>query len=444
MKKLLILALIAGSLLFPLTLLERGLTYDEALYLSIGRNLSFNFSDYTMNSSLMLYRPPMLPYVIGITSRLTGGFSEGISMIITPFFSFLLILSFYVVLKHFYNEKIAFFSTLFLLICPLYLRYSLRVLNHAEFAFFFFLSLVTFRKGLHSRPWWFILSGILGGLAFLTRYTGLMYFLIIGLYILLEKRSQFYREKGIYIGILFFFVPVIPWALFSHQVYNGYSEFAQVAMAVLPANDLMHTLRVAGMTIVETTPFLIFFMIMGIKKLKRDTFFVAYFAGAVLTLVLLKHREPRFILDFAPVFALSAGTCAASLYKKKKTVIFVVAALLCAQSVAEVVYTSQFELHIKEAGLFIASSPIQGAVMANEEAQLYYYTQRRIYFYPPSKTASESLLHQDVALLVINHCSSPPYIEELLQDLQWEHIFTSEKGCGASIYSSENPVFYFV
>ncbi|KYK37963.1 MAG: hypothetical protein AYK18_17865 [Theionarchaea archaeon DG-70] len=116
MKKLLILALIAGSLLFPFTLLERGLTYDEALYLSIGRNLSSNFSDYTMNSSLMLYRPPMLPYVIGITSRLTGGFSEGISMVITPFFSFLLILSFYVVLKHFYNEKIAFFSTLFLLI----------------------------------------------------------------------------------------------------------------------------------------------------------------------------------------------------------------------------------------------------------------------------------------------------------------------------------------
>lgn len=441
MRKLLILGLLAGFMLSTLSLIERGFTYDEALYLSIGRNLSDDFSDYTMNSNYMLYRPPMLPYLIGITSRVAGGFSEGISMGITPFFSFLLIVSFYVAVKHFYNEKIAFFSAIFLLLCPLYVRHSVRVLNHVEFAFFFSMALFSFRKGLQDRFWWFILSGILGGLAFLTRYVGLMYFPIIGLYILTEKRLQFYREKGIYISFLFWAVPVLPWAFFSNEVYNGYYEFARVAMAVIPTDDLMYTLRYIGVTILELTPFFVLFAVLGIKPLKKDYFFVSYFCGALLALVLLRHREPRFILDFSPVLALSAGAFAASIYEKRKSLMSIIIVLLVLQSVGEVVYTSQFELHMKEAGQFVAHSPIEGAVLANEEAQMYYYTQRKIYFYPPSKADCELLLSQDVAFLVINQCSPPPYIDELLQDSQWELVFASEKGCGASIYSVMNTDF---
>ncbi len=239
MKKLWILALLSGSLLFSLNLVERGFTYDEALYLSIGRNLSLNFSDYTMNSKYMLYRPPILPYLIGITSRLTGGFSEGISMLITPFFSFLLILLLYTLTRHYYGENTAFFSALLLILCPLYVRHSIRVLNHIEFALLFFLSLFCFRKGSHW--YWYILSGILGGLAFLTRYTGLMYFAVTGIYLLLEKKTDFYKEKRAYLAFFSFLIPVLPWAFFSDKVYDGYFEFAKVAFAAIPTDSSMYT-----------------------------------------------------------------------------------------------------------------------------------------------------------------------------------------------------------
>lgn len=444
MKKLLILALCTGILLFVPNFIERGFTYDEALYLSIGRNLSQDFKDYTMNSNYMLYRPPVLPYLISITSRVAGGFSGGISMGITPFFSFLLIVLLYIVIKHFYDEKIAFFSAVFLLLCPLYLRHSVRVLNHVEFAFFFSMALFSFRKGLQGRFWWFFLSGILGGLAFLTRYVGVMYIPVMGLYVLLERKTEFYKEKGCYLSFFSFFIPVIPWALFSNEVYNGYYEFMRVAMAVIPTDDFMHTVQYIAVTILELTPFFILFTILGIKRLKRDSFFLAYFCGTLLTLVLLRHREPRFILDFSPVLALSAGVFAASIYERKKTLIHVVIILLLLQSAGEVVYTSQFELHIKEAGLYIAQSPVKGAVIANEEAQMYYYTQRKVYFYPLSEKESKILLQEDAAFFVVNHCSPPPYLDELLQNSQWELIFATEKGCGASIYSGKNFVFDFV
>ncbi len=192
------------------------------------------------------------------------------------------------------------------------------------------------------------------------------------------------------------------------------------------------------MTILELTPFLALFIALGIQRLKKDTFFVSYFSGAILTLILLRHREPRFILDFSPVLALSAGAYASSLQKKK---LLIVLSLLFLQSVGEAIYTSQSELHIKEAGLFIASSPEKGAVISNEEAQMYYYTQRKVYFYPPSKEEYSKLLTEDVTFIMVNQCLPPPYIDSVLQNSQWNLAFVSQKGCGASVYSVKKLIF---
>lgn len=445
MNRLLVLTLLSAGILFSLTLVERGFTYDETLYLSIGRNLSDNPADYTMNGKYMLYRPPVLPYLIAGSSLITRGFSEPVSMFITPVFSLLLILSFYYGITHYYSERTAFFSALFLLLCPLYVRHSIRVLNHIEFALFFFLAVLAFRTGIEkSKMYWFCLSGIVGGLAFLTRYTGLMYFAVIGIYVLLEKRLHFYREKGVYIAFLFFFIPVIPWAFFSGEVYNGYFEFARIAMAALPRDSVTHTLQYIGVTILELTPFLVFFTLLGARTLKKDTFFLSYFGGALLTLILLQHREPRFILDFLPALALPAGAYVSSIYKKRKHIIYIVLFLMLLQTIGESIYASRFELHIKEAGLFIAESPLKGDIIANEEAQMYYYTERTVYFFPSTINEYESLLRNDVAFIVINQCSPPPFINEVLQGSQWKTAFVSEKGCGVIIYNVKKPLFYLL
>ena len=444
MNKLLVLVLISSLTLLSLTLVERGFTYDECVYLSIGRNLTKNYTDYTMNGKYMLYRPPILPYAIAVTSSLTGGYSEEISLFVTPFFSLLLIILFYYGISHYYNNDIAFFSALFLALCPLFVRHSILVLNHSEFALFFFLAFLTFRKGLSNNSLWFCLSGFLGGIAFLTRYSGLMYFPVIGLYVFLERRFQFYKEKRILLAFFSFFVPVLPWAFFSNEVYNGYSEFASMAMIALPKDDLLHTLQFIGLTILELTPFFVIFAMLGVQKLKKDTFFISYSVGALLTLILLNHREPRFILDFSPALALSCGVYVFSIYKKRKTIIYVLVVILFLQSVGESIFTSSSNLHIREAGLFIAESPVKGAVIADEESQMYYYTQRKTYFFPPTKDACEPLLEEDIAFVVINQCSPPAYLNEIVQGSYWKLAFVSEKGCGALIYSVKKPLFYLL
>ncbi|MBU7018134.1 MAG: glycosyltransferase family 39 protein [Theionarchaea archaeon] len=444
MNKLLVLVLISSLTLLSLTLIERGFTYDECVYLSIGRNLSKNYTDYTMNEKYMLYRPPVHPYAIAATSYLTGGYSEEISLFVTPFFSLLLIILFYYGISHYYNNDIAFFSTLFLALCPLFVRHSILVLNHSEFALFFFLALLTFRKGLSDNSCWFCLSGFLGGIAFLTRYTGLMYFPVIGIYIFLERRFQFYREKGIILAFLSFLIPVLPWAFFSNEVYNGYSEFASMAIIALPKDDLVHTLQFIGLTVLELTPFFAIFAMLGIKHLKKDTFFISYGLGALLTLTLLNHREPRFILDFSPALALSCGVYVYSIYKRRKKIIYVLVIILFLQSVGESIFTSSLNLHIKEAGLFIAESSLKGAIIADEESQMYYYTQRKTYFFPPTKDAYEQLLDEDIAFVVINQCSPPAYLNEIVQGSYWKPAFVSEKGCGALIFSVKKPIFYLL
>jgi hypothetical protein len=444
MNKLLALVLISAVTLFSLTLIQRGFTYDEAVYLSIGRNLSDDYTDYTMNGKYMLYRPPVLPYAIAVTSYLTGGYSEEISRFVTPFFSLLLIILFFYGISHYYNNDIAFFSTLFLVLCPLFVRHSIRVLNHSEFALFFFLALLMVRKGLSDKSSWFCLSGVLGGIAFLTRYIGLMYFPVVALYVFLERGFDFYKEKGVFLAFLSFFIPVLPWAFFSHDVYNGYSEFASMAIIALPKDDLAHTLQFTGLTILELTPFFVIFTMLGVQELRKDTFFISYSVGALLTLVLLNHREPRFILDFSPVLALSCGAYISSIYKKRKKIIYIVVIILFLQSVGESIYTSSLNLHIREAGLFIAESPVKGAVIADEESQIYYYTQRKTYFFPPTKDACEPLLDEDIAFVVINQCSPPPYLNEIVRGSYWKLVFVSEKGCGALIYSVKKPIFYLL
>ncbi len=108
------------------------------------------------------------------------GFHESIIKFLTPFIAVLTSIALFVLVKRLYNEKVAFIASIISIVIPSFVTYSVLFYTDVLYTFYFMLFVLTFILALKcgEKKYW-IVSGVFGALAFLTKTTGVAVYLFI-------------------------------------------------------------------------------------------------------------------------------------------------------------------------------------------------------------------------------------------------------------------------
>ncbi len=187
-------------------LFECGLTYDGGLYASLGWSL-YNEHSYGFNG-----RP--------------GDVSPGFPFLIAPFFSLgekgmylvpllascVLVISSFLLIEKRFGLLLGFLGALLIFTSTMIYTYSVYILRDLPALAFVMLSYLLYEKTRESQSGFTaILLGPSMGMAFLTRYTSLLYLLPIILH------ASYKREKWFFIALAVAVLVVLPWSLWSYE-----------------------------------------------------------------------------------------------------------------------------------------------------------------------------------------------------------------------------------
>jgi len=149
------------------------------------------------------------------------GVHEGVIKFLTPFIAFLTGVSVYLLVKRLYNKELGFIASIILMTIPSFITYSVLFYTDIPVTFYFSLSFLTFALGLknENKRYW-ILSGIFGGLAFLSKSSGVAIYIFIFLMFLYQliKEREFYKLFKKY-SVLFLILILVPSTFFLRNFY---------------------------------------------------------------------------------------------------------------------------------------------------------------------------------------------------------------------------------
>lgn len=171
-------------------------------------------------------KPPLIAYLNFISTSILGN-TEIAVRINSIILGFLIAIITYLFSKElFKDEKSAFFISIFIYFIPAYDIASILFLTDTPLAFFYLLLSYLFYKSVkENKPLLWILTGISGGLAFLSKYSAVLFLPVAIFYIFLYKK-EILREKWLYISIFIaglFTIPVIYW-----NISNDFVTFKHV------------------------------------------------------------------------------------------------------------------------------------------------------------------------------------------------------------------------
>jgi hypothetical protein len=187
---------------------------DEAQYWLWSKNLDLGYYS----------KPPMISYGIYLTTHFFND-SEFFIRLSSPFVHFFTSIVVFKIAEILYDRKTALTSGCLYLLLPGVSFSSIFISTDVYLMFFFALSILYFLKALRDDSFFkFTLMGVFIGLALLSKYTAIILYPSIGLYLIIEKGlwKKLFSPKLIWGGI-------VSIAVFSPNLYwnylNGYVSF---------------------------------------------------------------------------------------------------------------------------------------------------------------------------------------------------------------------------
>lgn len=148
--------------------------------------------------------PPFYPLMIGLFSLLFGGL-ELSARLVSVFYGSLLIIPLFFIARWTLGNKVAVISCLLVVIYPNLCAYSSNVLSESTFLFFFLVGLIVSWAAISSNKLiFYLLAGIIWGIAYLTRPEGLGYFILLAFIILLKFIRKRELRNIVYLCLLVF------------------------------------------------------------------------------------------------------------------------------------------------------------------------------------------------------------------------------------------------
>ncbi|MCR4338021.1 MAG: glycosyltransferase family 39 protein [Candidatus Omnitrophica bacterium] len=213
-------------------------TTDENVYYRLGLQLKNNFLDYntlpyaddareqgrtalpTYFTEPLFKHPPLFPFLISQALRWWG--ETGISAAaVSILFGVLMIpLTYALALLIFGDRWISLAAAFFLFLDPIHMISSQKIWMESTLSFFMLMTIYLFLYGLkHKKDFFFLLSGLSSGLAFLTKYPGILSTLSIVLYSMAFHRELF-KKSFFRISLILPFLMILPWGYWNYQIYG--------------------------------------------------------------------------------------------------------------------------------------------------------------------------------------------------------------------------------
>ncbi|AEH25149.1 ArnT family glycosyltransferase [Pyrococcus yayanosii] len=292
----------AGLLTFPPW---KTLTYDEALYIDIARSIAEG-RGFTYQGVYMMYRPPLYPYTLSlILYFLPYGHHLAVARLVSLLFHSLTAVLVYFLASALLGDKWkAVTASLFYIFNPLAFTMATRALVHAEFTFFYTLSLyMLFTAGDWRRT---VLAFFFAALAVLTRYTGLTIVGVIFTYLYLTEHWTWVRRREIWLGLAVFLLTLFPWLYLGHLHYGGFLRPFEVASRVVTMDKPISASDFLRMLIKDIGFVLPLLSAVGFVTLKKDRigwFLISWLTVGLFGILTVIHKETRFVTFLSPAFA---------------------------------------------------------------------------------------------------------------------------------------------
>jgi undecaprenyl-diphosphatase len=232
----------------------------------------------------------MIGYIIKVFTDIFGINEFAVrlpSVIIFILTSWLLFLC----VKKIFNEKVAFIATILINILPVFSFLGAVVtIPDSPLSLFWMLSFYLFINIIETKEnkYWYML-GVTVGLAFLSKYTAVMIYPSIILFLLCSKENRFwFLKKEFYLSMVISFILFLPvviwniqnnWASFGFQLQHGFGKS-------LPEFSFTLFGRSIGAQAGYVSPFLFIFYCYVMYVLIKDSFFK-------------KQRDALFVISFS-------------------------------------------------------------------------------------------------------------------------------------------------
>ena len=239
-----------------------------------------DFASGLFRKALSHNQQPLYPLIVAFISRWVPDY-ELAGKLVSSIFGILIIFPVYFLGKRIFDEKIAFFSTLFLAIHPYIRRFSADVLKESTYLFFLATALWFAWKTIESEkryPYLFI--PLFSALAYLVRPDGFEVLLVVFFYVIFVKKFSISGRKRMVILLLLLsscilFLPYLfylrevrgEWTFGKAKSIGGILGLEVLKDGVPFAHKILYTLKRLNLEILAIFhPLYIFLLITGLLK----------------------------------------------------------------------------------------------------------------------------------------------------------------------------------
>ena len=192
--------------LYALKIMHIDLFFDEAYYWYWSKHLAWGYYS----------KPPFIAFVIKIFTSIFGDNIYGVKIASNLFYS-LSAIYVYLISKELFNEKIALLSGIAFITIPGISYLSEIISTDAFLVFFWSFTLYYFIKALKSDKWFYwILSGIGGGVGLLSKPTMIIFVLSVLFYLLIDSKQTF-KNKKLYVAMILAAIIYLPNLIWNYH-----------------------------------------------------------------------------------------------------------------------------------------------------------------------------------------------------------------------------------
>jgi len=379
--------------------------WDETIYANLGYDLSNNPFDYSFENNGWSdfvpgdwpkagYRAPLLPYSLSVFYFMNLGF---LLEFFIPFIGALSVIFVYILAKEMFNEKIALYSSIFLLLLPLHVLYSGKILTDVFSTFFLILTVIFFWYGFEKgKDNYKLLFGMFFALSLLARYTVLWMIPVFFIYLLIKNRNLYFlKDEYLWLSIIVFFLFLSPWLVYGiFQYDNPFGAFIHGIKAASywgGIQDWYFYLQYSfNMFSIVIITFLIslFFIIFNKKKIKPQLLFLLlwFFIFLFFTLI-MAHKEDRFLVPLTPPLVIISSLFLNNVKKNKTLIQFSITLFLIVSLVYSFTHYYQNSYNeinkcFIEANKFLKDILDDTLIITDQSPIIYYYSKQETHFYP--------------------------------------------------------------
>ena len=283
---------------FSISLTNFDLFGDEAQYWAWSKNLDFGYFS----------KPPLLPWFIHVYCLVFGDSFFALKMISISIYCLTSFLIYLISMQLNKNKELSTYAAIAFFLMPGVTVSSFLLSTDVLLILFWSLALLQLLK-IKKNPnfYRFVLLGIFVGLAFLTKYAGIYFFICLFFYILVDKkiRTTLLKNKLSALFFIFTFILVIfpnviwniqnNWITFQHTADNA--SLDRTAVNIRGGAEFVFS------QIIMIGPILFLCLIFIIKKIKIDenSIFLLSFSLPVFFIVLIEALIVRANANWAAV-----------------------------------------------------------------------------------------------------------------------------------------------